>query len=71
MMALSEPPRLLPVSELRHEGRAPAVPFQVRGEDGEIITLERLLRVLPGKRIVGNAMERAARAGQALCGPTQ
>ena len=55
MMALSEPPRLLPVSELRHEGRAPAVPFQVRGEDGEIITLERLLRVLPGKRIVGEA----------------
>ena len=55
MMALSEPPRLLPVSELRHEGRAPAVPFQVRGKDGEIITLERLLRVLPGKRIVGEA----------------
>ena len=54
-MALSEPPRLLPVSELCHEGRAPAVPFQVRGEDGEIITLERLLRVLPGKRIVGEA----------------
>ena len=54
-MALSEPPRQLPVSELCHGGRAPEVPFQVRGEDGEIITLERLLRVLPGKRIVGEA----------------
>ena len=37
MIALSEPPRLLPVSELRHEGRAPTVPFQVRGEDGEVM----------------------------------
>ena len=51
----SASPRLLPVTELRHEGRGPDVPFQVRGEDGEIITLERLLRVLPGKRIVGEA----------------
>lgn len=48
-------PRLIPVTELRHEGRGPPVPFQVRTESGELIVLERLLRVLPGKRIVGEA----------------
>ncbi|MDR1936022.1 MAG: hypothetical protein LBS49_10695 [Candidatus Accumulibacter sp.] len=40
---------------LRRGGREPATPFQVRGEDGEIIVVSRLLRVLPGKRLVGEA----------------
>ncbi len=51
-------PRLLTMTELRHEGRGPDVPFQVRAEDGETITVVRLLRVLPGKRIVGEALWR-------------
>ena len=52
---------LLQATELRHQGRAPAVPFHVRGEDGTTITVLRLLRVLPGKRIVGEAQWRGRR----------
>ena len=46
---------LLQTAELRHSGRGPAAPFQLRCEDGAIVTVVRLLRVLPGKRIVGEA----------------
>lgn len=52
---------LLQATELRHQGRGPTVPFQVRGDDGEAIVVERLLRVLPGKRIVGEAQWRDRR----------
>ena len=52
---------LLSVTELRRQGRGPAVPFRVRGDGGEVITLTRLLRVLPGKRIVGEAHWRGQR----------
>lgn len=51
----------LDVDALRHQGRAPALPFLVRGEDGNAIVVVRLLRVLPGKRIVGEALWRDQR----------
>ena len=38
---------------LRAAGRAPATPFSVALADGSCVVIERLLRVLPGKRIVG------------------
>jgi tRNA A-37 threonylcarbamoyl transferase component Bud32 len=40
---------------LREAGRTPPLPLTVRLQDGRPITLHRLLRVLPGKRIVGEA----------------
>lgn len=52
---------MLQTPELRRQGRGPAVPFQVRGDDGEAIVVVRLLRVLPGKRIVGEARWRDRR----------
>ena len=52
---------LLQVAELRQQGRAPAVPFQVLGDNGEAMLMSRLLRVLPGKRIVGEAQWRGRR----------
>lgn len=52
---------VLTAAELRHLWRGPAVPFQVRGDDGEAIVVSRLLRVLPGKRIVGEAQWRDRR----------
>ncbi|GHU26970.1 serine/threonine protein kinase [Betaproteobacteria bacterium] len=45
----------LSLSELRSQGRKPETPFQARSADGDIITMSRLLRVLPGKRFVGEA----------------
>ena len=39
-------------SGLRQAGRMPATPFRVLFDDGSEATLQRLLRVLPGKRIV-------------------
>ncbi len=44
---------LLDAAALRAAGRAPATPFRVQLADGRIVQIERLLRVLPGKRIVG------------------
>jgi tRNA A-37 threonylcarbamoyl transferase component Bud32 len=40
---------------LRAAGRRPALPLRVALDDGSILTLTRLLRVLPGKRVVGEA----------------
>lgn len=40
---------------LRKAGRAPAVPFRVALGDGREVTVLRCLRVLPGKRVVGEA----------------
>lgn len=44
---------LLDPAVLRAAGRAPSVPFRVRLEAGGELVVRRLLRVLPGKRIVG------------------
>jgi len=52
---------VLSATEMRHLWRGPTVPFQVRGDDGEAIAVVRLLRVLPGKRIVGEAQWRGRR----------
>lgn len=48
-------PRLTVVGELRTGGRQPALPFRVFLADGRELSMVRLLRVLPGKRIVGEA----------------
>ncbi|NMG55882.1 lipopolysaccharide kinase InaA family protein [Aromatoleum aromaticum] len=40
---------------LRQAGRHPAVPFRIALDDGRVATVKRLLRVLPGKRLVGEA----------------
>ena len=44
----------LSANELRDAGRRPEVPFCVALRDGSSVRLNRLLRVLPGKRIVGD-----------------
>lgn len=44
---------LLDAAALRAARRTPATPFRVQLADGRLIQLERLLRVLPGKRVVG------------------
>ena len=36
---------------LRQSGREPALPFQVELDNGKRLTLQRLLRILPGKRL--------------------
>lgn len=46
---------LLDAELLRAAGRSPLVPFRVALADGRELTMSRLLRVLPGKRIVGEA----------------
>ena len=53
---MSEPSRVtLNAAALREAGRAPATPFCVTLADGSEVVVSRLLRVLPGKRIVGEA----------------
>ena len=44
---------LLAAENLRQAGRAPATPFQVDLGGGGTLVVQRLLRVLPGKRVVG------------------
>lgn len=44
---------LLDAAALRAAGRTPATPFRIRLADDRLVQIERLLRVLPGKRIVG------------------
>ena len=51
----------LSLDELRRPGKTPSAPFQVRDGAGEIIVVSRLLRVLPGKRLVGDARWREHR----------
>lgn len=46
---------LMTADQLRTAGRSPAVPFRVALADGRALLVRRLLRVLPGKRIVGEA----------------
>ena len=45
----------LSLDALRRSGKTPSVPFQVCDESGEKVTVTSLLRVLPGKRLVGEA----------------
>ncbi|WP_153109514.1 lipopolysaccharide kinase InaA family protein [Propionivibrio limicola] len=49
---------LLTAADLRQPARMPDVPFRVSLADGASVTVTRLLRVLPGKRVVGEAMWR-------------
>lgn len=44
------------VCSLRQAGRSPAVPFELALNDGQTVTVTRLLRVLPGKRITGEGL---------------
>lgn len=57
------PPERLPASApltdaaaLRAAGRTPAVPFRVTLADGRTLVMTHLLRVLPGKRVVGDSL---------------
>ncbi|MBP8215973.1 MAG: hypothetical protein KAX66_10915, partial [Propionivibrio sp.] len=47
---------VLDAAGLRKAGRAPATPFSVMLADGSAVRVHRLLRVLPGKRIVGDGL---------------
>ncbi|WP_157354023.1 lipopolysaccharide kinase InaA family protein [Aromatoleum toluclasticum] len=49
-------PPLIDAAALRMAGRAPAVPFRVALGDGRELTMLRLLRVLPHKRVVGESL---------------
>lgn len=40
---------------LRAAGRAPAIPFRIMLDDGRELVMTRLLRILPGKRVVGES----------------
>jgi hypothetical protein len=42
-------------NSLQAAGRGPALPFRVALADGRQLSMQRLLRVLPGKRLVGEA----------------
>ena len=53
--------RELDAAALRRAGRAPATPFRVRLAGGDELLITALLRVLPGKRIVGAAQWRGER----------
>lgn len=48
-------PNLTTASALRAAGRHPQLPFRVALADGRQLTMRRLLRVMPGKRMVGDA----------------
>lgn len=48
-----EPVKRLDAAGLRDAGRTPETPFCLALADGSVVLLQRLLRVLPGKRIVG------------------
>lgn len=50
---MSSVPNVLDTAGLRRAGRAPVTPFSVALADGSTVSFHRLLRVLPGKRIVG------------------
>ena len=52
---------VLSVATLRVAGRTPALPFALALGDGEILSFETLLRILPGKRVVGGGVWRGRR----------
>lgn len=47
---------LIQADALRAAGRNPQVPFSIALDDGRTLAVSRLLRVLPGKRVVGEAV---------------
>lgn len=49
---------LLAVADLRAAGRQPMVPFRIDLGAGEMLEFRRLLRLLPGKRLAGEALWR-------------
>lgn len=49
------PPPFVSAGQLRAAGRSPDTPFRIALGDGRELVMLRLLRVLPGKRIVGEA----------------
>ncbi len=54
-MTVQENAERVDVKRLRHARQSLGVPFRVLAEDGKTISVSRLLRLLPGKRIVGEA----------------
>src|SRR5690606_17633298 len=52
---MSTPPPLQTAAALRAAGRHPVLPLRAQLADGRSLTVHRLLRVLPGKRLVGEA----------------
>jgi tRNA A-37 threonylcarbamoyl transferase component Bud32 len=54
--ALANDPPLLDARQLVALGRQPEVPFRIALTDGAELTVLRLFRILPGKRIVGEAL---------------
>ena len=48
-------PATLTIADLRAAGRVPALPFRLVLADGEVLEMQTLLRLLPGKRLVGVA----------------
>ncbi len=49
-------PKLINAETLRAAGRCPVLPFRIALADGRELVVQRLLRVLPGKRVVGEAL---------------
>ena len=52
---------LFSAEALRATGRTPALPFSLALGDGETLCIETLLRILPGKRVVGCGVWRGRR----------
>jgi hypothetical protein len=48
-------PATVTAAALRAAARTPAVPFRIAMAAGDVLTVTRLLRVLPGRRLVGQA----------------
>lgn len=55
ILMIPMPPPLLSAALLRKAGRQPETPFRIALVDGRELVLLHLLRVLPGKRVVGEA----------------
>ena len=53
--------RIVDAADLRRAGRAPATPFRVALSAGDELVVSTLLRVLPGKRVVGAGLWRGER----------
>ncbi len=61
MNAFAESMARVDVAALRAAGRVPATPFCLALADGGDVVVQRLLRVLPGKRIVGEGQWQGSR----------
>ncbi len=60
------PPPLLDAAALRAAGRTPTLPFRIALETGQELVVHRLLRLLPGKRLVGEGVYGDARGPRLL-----